>query len=103
MLHLHKPNQMYDILYYETLDIPLPELQGLITLRVGPRSGILRSRLRSGSGRSSSTKSGSQQTAAPQILGAGEFLNAALLFTKLHTMRCCFTLYDCQKAVRFLI
>ncbi|XP_037444271.1 uncharacterized protein LOC119312540 isoform X2 [Triticum dicoccoides] len=25
---------MYDILYYETLDIPLPEPQGLITLRV---------------------------------------------------------------------
>ncbi|VAH80645.1 unnamed protein product [Triticum turgidum subsp. durum] len=34
MLLLRNPNQMSDILYYEILDIPLPELQGLITLRV---------------------------------------------------------------------
>lgn len=34
MLLLHNPNQMSDILYYEILDIPLPLLQGLITLRV---------------------------------------------------------------------
>ncbi|OEL23661.1 Ubiquitin carboxyl-terminal hydrolase 13 [Dichanthelium oligosanthes] len=32
MLHHH--NQMCDILYYETLDIPLPELENLKTLRV---------------------------------------------------------------------
>ncbi|CAM0883473.1 unnamed protein product [Alopecurus aequalis] len=31
---LHHVNQTSDILYYEILDIPLPELQGLITLRV---------------------------------------------------------------------
>lgn len=34
LLELPLMSQMSDILYYEILDIPLPELQGLITLRV---------------------------------------------------------------------
>ncbi|KAJ1285596.1 hypothetical protein BS78_03G290900 [Paspalum vaginatum] len=36
---LHHNNQMCDILYYETLDIPLPELEGLKTLRVAFENG----------------------------------------------------------------